>query len=151
MQNWQIIAIVAAAVVVAACLGWLIYNQRRSRQLRAHFGPEYDRAVTELGDRRRAETELARREQHVRSLKIRPLSLSERQNFSGQWMGCQTLFVDDPAGAVNEADRLLTDIVRARGYASDDLQERMADISAAYPNHTNDYRVAAETLARHRQ
>jgi hypothetical protein len=150
MQNWQLAAIVAAVIVVAACIGWLIYNQRRSRQLRDHFGSEYERAVTELGDRRRAETELARREQHVRSLNIRPLSLSDRQNFSGQWMRCQTLFVDDPAGAVNEADRLLTDVIRMRGYAADDPRNLMADISAAYPNRANDYRMAAEVLARHR-
>src|SRR5438552_11120980 len=116
MQNWQFIAIVVAAVLVVAIGAWLIYDRRRSRHLQDHFGQEYDRTVTELGDRRQAESELARREQRVRNLKVRPLSMSDRQRLLTQWKQCQARFVDDPAGAVDEADRLLTDLVRARGY-----------------------------------
>ena len=39
---------------------------RATAGLRDRFGPEYDRAVTEFGDRGRAESELAYREQRVR-------------------------------------------------------------------------------------
>src|SRR5438876_310594 len=127
MQNWQIIAIAVAAVLVVVIAAWLIYEKRRSRHLQDHFGLEYDRTVTELGNRRQAESELARREQRVRNLKVRPLSLSDRQRLRAQWKECQALFVDDPAGAVDEADRLLTDLVRARGYSADNPHDRLAD------------------------
>jgi hypothetical protein len=129
----------------------LIYTQRRSHHLREHFGPEYERAVAETGDRRKAESELARREQRVRHLEIRPLSVSDQQRFSQQWMLCQTQFVDDPEGAVDAADRLLTEVIRARGYSADDPYERMADMTAAYPQHATRYRLADELLARHRR
>jgi hypothetical protein len=149
MQDWQILTIIVAAAIILGLVGWLVYKQRRSHHLRRHFGSEYDRAVTELGSRNRAETELAKREQHVRRLDIRPLSVADRQKFAGQWMRCQTLFVDDPAGAVNESERILSEIMRARGYSADDPDERMADISAAYPQQATEYRRANEILDRH--
>jgi hypothetical protein len=149
MQNWQTIAIAAAAVLVVAIAAWLINEKRRSRHLQDHFGSEYDRTVTELGGRRQAESELARREQRVRNLKVRPLSLLDRQRLRARWNQCQALFVDDPAGAVDEADHLLTDLVRARGYSADNPHDRLADISAAYPQHIAHYRLACEIMARH--
>jgi hypothetical protein len=151
MQNWQLITIAVAAILIVAAVGWWIYNQSRSRHLRNHFGPEYDRAIAETGSRREAEFELAQREARVRNLRIRPLSVSDRRRFNEQWMLCQAQFVDDPAGAVHSADRLLTDVIRARGYAADNPYERMADISAAYPQHATRYRLADELLTRHRR
>jgi ABC-type nickel/cobalt efflux system permease component RcnA len=149
MQDWQILTISIAAVLIIGLGVWLLYRQRRSRHLRKHFGAEYDRAVTELGGRDRAESELFRREQRIRKLNLRPLSLSERQRFAWEWMRCQTLFVDDPAGAVNEADRILTSIIRVRGYSADNPTERMADISAAYPQQAPRYRLANEIVNRY--
>ncbi len=128
---------------------WLIYMQRRRRHLRERFGPEYHRTVAQVGDRREAEAELARREERVRNLKARPLSVSDRMRFSSEWMKCQTLFVDDPAGAVDQADQLITEVLRARGYAVLNPFDRMADISAAYPRHAEDYRTADEIVTRH--
>lgn len=149
MQLWQIIAIVVVVAVVIAAAGWMIYKQRRSRYLRDRFGPEYDRTVTEFGDRNRAESELAQREERVRKLNIRPLSREERENFLVQWKQCQALFVDDPERAVDQADILLTEIMRVRGYAADDPYDRVADISAAYPRHATNYRLAGEVVSRH--
>src|SRR5215471_1490186 len=144
MQNWQIATIVVVAVIILAAVAWLGYRYSRSRRLRQHFGPEYDRTVTEFGDRRRAEDELSRREQHVRTLQVRPLSGSDRVLFAEQWKRSQAQFVDDPSGAVASADRLLTDIIRARGYSADNPRDRLADMSAAYPQHISSYRVANE-------
>jgi hypothetical protein len=137
--------------VFLAVIGWVVYSRRRSSHLRAHFGPEYERAVVETGDRRRAEADLAQREQRVRKLDIRPLSVSDRQRYSQQWMLCQTQFVDDPEGAVSAADELLTKVLRARGYAADDPYDRIADISAAYPQQAPLYRLADELQTRHRR
>ena len=153
MDNSQVVAIAVGVVIilVLAAIGWMVYSNRRSRHLRDHFGSEYERAVAETGDRRRAEAELAQREQRVRKLDIRPLSVSDRQRYSQQWMQCQAQFVDDPAGAVNAADELLTEVIRARGYAADNPYDRIADISAAYPQQAPGYRLADELQTRYRR
>jgi len=57
MQTLQIIIIILAVLVVAAVAYW-VYQRNRTRQLRARFGPEYDRAVVQAGDRRQGEAEL---------------------------------------------------------------------------------------------
>ena len=149
MQTWQIVAICVAAIAVLAAVGWVMYDRSRSRRIRDHFGPEYDRRVTELGNRRRAESELAHREARVLELKSRPLSISDRTRFSDEWRMCQARFVDDPAGAVDDADRLVGEIMRARGYAMDDPSERLSDVCAAYPDRASDYRQANDSLASH--
>jgi type VI protein secretion system component VasK len=151
MENSQVVAIAVGVVVILAAIAWVVYSRRRSRHLRDHFGSEYERAVAERGDRRRAEAELAQREQRIRKLDIRPLSVSDRQRYSQQWMQCQAQFVDDPAGAVSAADELLTEVIRARGYAADNPYDRIADISAAYPQQAPRYRLADELQTRHRR
>jgi len=150
MQYWQIATIVAVAIIVIIA-GWFGYQYSRSRRLRRHFGSEYDRALTEFGDRRRGEAELIRRQEHVRNVHVRPLSGSERVLFAEQWRHCQAQFVDDPSGAVAAADRLLTDIIRARGYSADNLSDRIGDISAAYPQHATAYRQAYEIVNRRKE
>jgi hypothetical protein len=151
METWQIVAIAVAAIIIVAAVAWVVYNQRQRRYLRTRFGSEYDQAMAEFGDRRTAETELKRREERLRHLQLRPLSLPDRQRFTAHWMTCQARFVDDPEGALDDADRLLTDIIRARGYASDSTYDRMADISAAYPQHASRYRMAETIVARHQR
>src|SRR5438067_1438504 len=126
MQLWQIIAI-GVAIIVAAGVGLWIYQRNRTRHLRERFGPEYDRRVAQLGSLR-AESELAHSEAKVEKLKVRPLSASDRARFLEEWRLCQARFVDDPPGAVDEADRIVSDIMRTRGYAVDDPYDRVADI-----------------------
>jgi hypothetical protein len=36
----------------------------------------------------------------------------------------QTAFVDTPSGAVDDADRLVTQVLRERGYPIDDFDQR---------------------------
>lgn len=150
MQYWQIATIVVVAIAVVLAAGWLGFRQSRSRRLRDHFGPEYDRTISEFGDRSHAEAELVRRQERIRNLQVLPLSAADRIAFAEQWRRCQAQFVDDPSGAVGSADRLLSDILRARGYSSEKLQDRLADISAAYPQHVTSYRVAND-IASHRE
>ena len=151
LQTWQIAAIAIGAVVVLAAIAYWLTSQRRRRHLRDHFGPEYNRTIAEVGNRRAAESELARREERIKTLEIRPLSDSDKQNFREQWVLCQGQFVDDPAGAVNSADELLGNVLRARGYAADNPYERISDISAAYPRHATRYRFAEDLVTRHRR
>jgi hypothetical protein len=149
MQSWTI-PIIILAVVIVGLAGWFFYERTRSRRLQARFGPEYDRVVSDIGSRRRAESELSRREMQAKKLRARHLSSSDRERFLMQWKLCQAQFVDDPRGAVEKADQLLVDIMSTRGYCVDDPNERMTDIVAAYPRHAEDYREANRILDRHR-
>jgi hypothetical protein len=150
MELSQIVAICVAAIVIIAAIGWLVYSRQRSRRLQEHFGPEYERRVTELeGNRRRAESELTQREARVRNLKHHPLSASDRARFVEQWQICQARFVNDPAAAVEDADRLVMDIMHARGYKVEDPNDRLADLCAAYPRQASDLRAADTVLIEH--
>lgn len=137
---WIVIAIIAAVVVVAAI--WYFTQTRRSRDLREHFGPEYDRTVREAGTRREAEAELERRSERVSQLQIRPLSPTDRDQFAEQWRAVQTRFVDDPAGAVADADALIGEVMQLRGYPVGDFEQRAADISVDHPDVVSNYREA---------
>ena len=151
MQTWQIVAIAIAVIAILAAIGWLVYTRKRSEHLRDHFGTEYDRRVSELeGNRRRAEAELTEREARVQELKHQPLSSSERARFIQEWRICQARFVDDPAGAVDDADQLLSDIMHTRGYRIEDRNDRLADLCAAYPDHASDFRQTNELFIKHR-
>ena len=54
----------------------------------------------------------------------------------------QTAFVDDPSSAVGDADRLVTEVMRERGYPVDDFDQRAADISVDHPQVVENYRAA---------
>src|SRR5687767_1626298 len=123
MDQRLLFLIIGIVVVVAIGLGvWAYLKQRRRKMLRSRFGPEYDRTVVQMHDRNRAEAELLRREKRVQKFQLRALPSSEQQGFLSAWKAAQTRFVDDPRDAVTEADRLLRDVMRARGYPEGDFE-----------------------------
>jgi hypothetical protein len=136
---WIVIAIAVVFVVIAA---WIVARNRRTRELRERFGPEYDRAVTEEGDRRHAEGELRERVKRRDELDIRPLPPASAQRYMGEWREVQARFVDAPEQALGQADGLVTDVMRERGYPMDDFEQRSADISVDHPDVVDDYRAA---------
>jgi hypothetical protein len=129
-------------VIVVGAVAWSLMQRRRTEDLRARFGPEYDRAVHELGDQRQAEAELEARQKRVERLDIQPLSTSERDRFAEAWRATQARFVDEPAAAITDADRLVAEVMRARGYPVGDFEQRAADISVDHPNVLANYRAA---------
>ena len=106
MEAWAWI-IVAVAIVLAIVAVWRIVAERRTARLRRDFGPEYERTVAEEGDRRDAERALREREARRDRLDIRPLSAESRARYADEWQEVQARFVDEPAGAVGDADRLV--------------------------------------------
>ena len=137
---YVILAIVVIAAVVA---GVLLMRQRQSQQLQEGFGPEYERAVEERGDRREAEAELAERRERRSQLDIRPLEPGARERYAERWQAAQRRFVDQPAPAVAEADALVSAVMSERGYpVSDEFDQRAADISVDHPVVVEHYRAA---------
>lgn len=137
---WIVIVVVAALIVLGAIAVWT--QQRKRSQLKERFGSEYDRTVSERGERRAAEKELAERERKRERLDIVPLSSEAQKKYSASWQKVQGRFVDDPSNAVDEADRLVTDVMRDRGYPIDDFEQRADDISVDHPEVVQNYRAA---------
>ncbi len=145
----QIAVLVVVIVAAVAVLAWWLARRRTSRQLRERFGPEYQRAVEQLGDQRKAENELAKRQKRVEKLELRTLPAEERRRFAGLWQTIQSVFVDNPGAAVTEAHRLVTEVMRARGYPTEDIAQRQADLSVEVPAVVDDYRAARDIAERH--
>ena len=143
---WIVIAVVAALIVIGAIAAWM--QQRRRTQLKERFGSEYDRTVSEEGDRRAAEKDLADRERKRERLDIVPLSPEAQAKYSESWREVQGQFVDDPADAVNEADGLVTSVMRDRGYPIDDFDQRAEDISVDHPEVVQNYRAAHDVYVK---
>ena len=136
--------LVLVIVVLLALSGWLLYERRRTSDLRSTFGPEYGRAVEDAGSRRAAEAELQDRKQRVEALEIHPLSPDERERFAPRWRDVQAAFVDEPRQAVEEADRLIGEVMQARGYPMADFDQRVADVSVEHAAVVDHYRAAHE-------
>ncbi len=147
MDETLTLVIIVAVLLAGGALVWYL-QQQRSRRLRDRFGPEYERTRQEVGDIKRAEAHLAAREQRVHKLQIRALDAAEATSFGEVWRHIQTLFVDNPQGAINEADRLVNDVMTAKGYPMSDFEQRAADISVDHATVVEHYR-AAHAIADH--
>ena len=142
MDTWVWIVIAAAVVLAVLLVVALGFNGRRRRQLQERFGPEYDRTVETTGGRRAAEAELREREQRHDELDIRELTPAARDRYFEQWRVVQVRFVDAPGEAVREADELVQQVMRDRGYPVDDFDTRADAISVDHPHVADNYRAA---------
>jgi hypothetical protein len=142
MNTWVWIAIAIVAAIIVVGVLWSALSTRRTRSLQDRFGPEYDRELEKAGGRREAERELAGREKRHDELELRPLSDDARERYIEEWQVTQARFVDDPTGAVSEADDLVQRVMRDRGYPVDDFEQRAADISVEHPELVERYRTA---------
>lgn len=144
----QTLLLVGVVVALLAVVGWLLYERRRSEQLRSEFGSEYKRTVETTGDKRAAEAELRERQERVEALDIRPLPANERDSYAQQWREVQARFVDEPGTAITDADALIGKVMEARGYPVSDFEQRVADVSVGHANVVEHYRAAHEIASR---
>jgi FtsZ-interacting cell division protein ZipA len=142
MNTWVWIVIAVVVVIVVLGVLWSAARARRTRSLQGRFGREYDRTVENAGDKREAERELRDREKRHEELDLRPLSSEARDRYVQDWQTTQARFVDDPKGAVSEADALVQRVMKDRGYPVDDFEQRAADISVEHPDLVEKYRTA---------
>jgi hypothetical protein len=147
MDTWVWILIAIAAIVVIGLVAYVASRERRRKQLREGFGPEYERVVSEAPSQREAETELLERRKRYAQFDLRPLGEEERRRYVREWDTVQARFVDDPGGAIGDADDLIQQVMRDRGYPVEDFEQRADDLSVEHPEFVEHYR-AGHAVAR---
>lgn len=139
--------LILAIVLSLTTLGGLIMiffarRMKSSELLRKQFGAEYDLTVRVMGDEKKALTALKERLEHVESLGIHPLTDTQRNRYLIDWAAVQFKFVDEPAKAILDADRLIMEVMQLRAYPVSDFEQRAADVSVSYPALITNYRAA---------
>ena len=141
-MTWLIVLLAVVAVMGAA----LVVARTRSASLKQRFGPEYDHAVEENGDRRNAEAALRDRVKQRDGLEISEPTPEASALYVEQWFAVQARFVDDPRQTVADAAELVTRVMNERGYPADDDADDSDDhstyVSVDYPHVAAGYRMA---------
>jgi hypothetical protein len=136
---WIVLGIAVAAIIALVIV---IASWQRRAALQKRFGPEYDREVARRGSERDAARHLSDVADRRDQLDIRRLEPTARERYTRRWAAVQTEFVDRPALALDEADRLVTDVMRDRGYPVEDFGERADLVAADHPEIVEHYRAA---------
>jgi len=141
-STYIVIAVVVILVIMGVILAPMFSRRKRSERLHDQFGSEYDLTVETMGNEKKAHAELDERQKHVKSLNIRPLSVSERERYLADWAAVQSKFVDEPGQAIVDADGLIMEVMQIRNYPISDFEQRAADVSVSYPALVSNYRAA---------
>jgi FtsZ-interacting cell division protein ZipA len=150
MNTMEIIVLVVAIIAVAGA-AWAFLQREKTRKLRHQVGPEYERMIDQEKNPRRAEALLEERRRRVENYPIRSLTKEERDTYAAKWRAAQEHFVDDPRDAIAQADSLVTDAMRTRGYPMTDFESRADDLSVDYPAVVENYRIAHDIATRDAQ
>lgn len=143
MTSITAVALIVGIIVIAVAV--FLALKMRTQKLRSRFGPEYDRVVQARGSTITAEKELENRAKRVENFKIRPLSHTELDQFIKEWGETQQQFVDDPRAALAAADRIVHNVMKARGYPTGgEFDQRAADLSVDHPRVVEHYRAGHE-------
>ncbi|MFF5724323.1 hypothetical protein [[Kitasatospora] papulosa] len=137
------VVIIVAVVLVAAVAVFLVRGRGTGgRGLQHRFGPEYDRTVARHdGDTKAAEHELSERVKTHGSLSERPLRPEAREAYSRRWAEVQERFIDSPRDAIVEADALLAQLARDRGFPDgNSFQEQTDALSVHHAEQVDGYR-----------
>ncbi|MEV7443821.1 hypothetical protein AB0O22_22260 [Streptomyces sp. NPDC091204] len=148
MSNSTLIAVIVVAAVIVIALTVALWMMARRRHLQNRFGPEYDRTVEAEGGRMAAERELRDREQRHDQLEIKELPVERRDRYAAEWSIVQEHFVDRPEGSVEEADELVSRLMRERGYPTDDYRGQLRDLSVEHGRTLEHYRAAHDVKVR---
>jgi len=136
------VTVLILAIAAIAFAAIMIYQRKKTRKLRVKFGPEYDRLVQQEGSARRGEAILESRQKRVEKFDIKPLTHEDADRFAADWRAAQERFVDNPRRAVADADRLINEALRLRGYPVGDFEQQAADVSVEHARVVEDYRSA---------
>jgi FtsZ-interacting cell division protein ZipA len=148
MNDVTLLVIILIAVAVVAVLFVAFFVRRRGRaqqerqeSARQEYGPEYERLVEERGSEQEAERELRERRERVEG-EVRPLPEESRRRYEERWQRVEQTFVDDPETSLDEADRVVEEILVERNFPTDSRQEASEGIGVMHPGVVEDFREA---------
>jgi hypothetical protein len=145
-----IVIVVVLVLLALAAVGYTMYTKQRSSQLQERFGPEYERAVESAPSRREAEAHLAGVAHRRDQLDVRDLTDEEKARYTQEWDVVQAQFVDEPGQALDSAERLVSTVMRERGYPVEDFDQRADLVAADHPDVVQRYRDAHSAHERYR-
>lgn len=87
--------------------------------------------------------------EEVTAFDIRPLTAAERERSRADWWRVEARFVERPATAVVEAEKLLSEIMTARGYPVGDFDRHAVHLSVKHPAVVEHYRAGHAVLEAH--
>jgi hypothetical protein len=148
MSTVLMVVLAVVIIVLLAGAGYALRAGARTRGLRRRFGPEYDRAVERHGNRGDAERELMARRRRHEELELHELEPRQREQYRREWIHVQEQFVDAPAPAVEQADRLVTTVMGERGYPTRDFDDRVEHLSVEHGRTLDHYRQGHDISAR---
>lgn len=154
----MVTAIVIIVLLALLLLGLFAFQKARRRaevqqrrsELKDRFGPEYERYLSGSDNRTKAERKLADIVDRRDKLTIRDLTDEEKARFGTRWTATQARFVDEPPAAVDDAETLITEVMKERGYPMDDFSARADMVMVDHPEIVQFYRSAHESHERHR-
>lgn len=148
METWEWILLVAGAAVLLVLAAAFVAIRRRRAHLKERFGPEYERAVSDVG-LGSAEKRLTEAEREYEDVSIRPLPAAARERYLEEWRQAEARFVSDPSDAARLAERLVERVLEERGYptAEDDPERRITLVAVDHPDVVERYRHGRAMVA----
>jgi hypothetical protein len=147
MSNTMLwVIVIAVLVFIALLVAFFVFRRHRGQQerqerARQEYGPEYERAVQERGSEQEAERELRERREKVES-EIQPLSDESRRRYEERWSLVERTFVDDPVSSLDNADRVVEEILVERNFPTDSRREASEGVGVMHPGVVEDFREA---------
>lgn len=138
--------LIALAVLIVGAIVWGVVASKRRRseqqQLQQRYGAEYERTVAEHRSTRAAVADLRQREERRGELDLHTLNDADRDLVRHHMATAQFRFVEDPADAILQAQRVTAEALRAKGYPmADDRDEAVRLFSVDHPEHAGTVRT----------
>ena len=150
-MDQQTLVIVVGVVAVLLLLGIVLLvlrgrrNRRQHQELDERYGSEYRRTVQATGSQKAAAAELADRERRHESLELQELTADDVQDVRSHLAVLQYRFVDDPSEALLGMNRVLTEVLRSRGYPIvEDREEGLRQFGLDHPETAQDVRAVLQ-------
>lgn len=138
--------LIALGVLIVGAIVWGVIAAKRRReeqhQLRERYGAEYERTVSEHKSTRAAVADLKEREERHEELELQSLNDADRDLIRRHMATAQFRFAEDPAEAILQTQRVMTEALRAKGYPMEsDTDEAIRLFSVDHPEHAGPVRT----------
>jgi hypothetical protein len=141
--------LIGIAVVIVGLIVWGVVSASRRKsereRLRARYGAEYDRTLARHRSTRDAVADLKEREHLHAELELHDLNDRDRDLIRRHMATLQYRFVDDPADVMLQTERVVTEVLRAKGYpVADDRERGLRLFSVDHPDEVGAVRTVLE-------